>query len=148
MEDQNLAAELRETKAHLKHTDEMLRMKTEELDRLRVLLNQREGELIRTRDDLNNVTLQLGVSRERLRHAERAVITRTRADTKRNRISKLHAFLASLLFLLASVLASFGTNMLTTNPPNNIGWIMIVLAAFAYVIAALMTTFLVIEGNR
>ncbi|SRR5258706_11057254 len=148
MEDENSAAELREIRAHLRHSDELLRLKTEELDKTRILLDQKEGELKRAINEAGELRLQLGVTKERLRHTERALVVKANVAAKKGRVSRLQAFLASLLFLLASVLGSFGTNMLTSSSPNSIGWFMIALAASAYIIAAIMTTLLVIEGNR
>lgn len=38
--------------------------------------------------------------------------------------------------------------MLTSSPPNSLGWVMIALASAAYIVAALMTTLLALEGGN
>ncbi len=86
--------------------------------------------------------LENAVAEERLRNKEIIFSLRD----KKLRTKRTQTFLVSLLYLLSTFLAGSGANLLTTNPPNSVGWITIALASIVYIIATLITTLIVIEG--
>ena len=95
----------------------------QELEKLQI-------EVKETKEELNNLKTDLAVSKEQLKE-----------ERKKNKDSKFYKLLVNLLFLLVTILCGFGINMLTSNPPNSIGYFLIAFAVFAYIIASGMTYF-------
>lgn len=129
-------------KERLKFSEEKIHQQEQALEKVYVNLGRQDTNLKRTVEERNELKVELEVTKQKLKHVQESLALSGKKSIKRNTTAKLQAFLASLLFLLASILASFGTNLLTSTPPNSLGWIMIVLAGVAYTIAALMTTLL------
>ncbi len=85
----------------------------------------------------------MGVTEQKLTHAQQAFTQSSQQTTGKDRQAKWRAFLASILFLMTSVLAGVGASMLAASPPNQFGTTLIALGAVVYIVAAILTTLLV-----
>jgi hypothetical protein len=133
-------SELAQTRIHLTHSERQIFEKTQELERIRDLLNKQDGELKRTIGELNTVNTAHEVLKATFAQKEKKVI-------RKKAVTRLQAILTSMLFLLSSVLASFGVNLLTSSKPDQVGWILIGGAILIYFIAALITWIVTTEGS-
>ncbi len=143
-----LRSELIEIRVRFWHKEKELFERTQELEVARNQLSKQDGELKRTIQELNTLNTTFEVQKERLRRREEELVERDRKVAKKKTAIRLQAVLTSMLFLLSTVLASFGVNMLTATTPNQAGWIMIALASIAYLIATLITFLLTTEGSN
>lgn len=110
-------------------------------------LHQKDIALDIMRNERDDLRIKWAVMEAEMKHIQKALtLSKKDSSHKRSKI-KRQGFIASLIFLLSSVLVNIGTSLLTSNPPNGLGWIMMVLATVSYVIAALMTT-LFAEGEN
>lgn len=127
---------LREQKRHLEeqkqHLEDRLLSLGRELERTKSESTHQAYDLTRTRTSLE-------IAHHKLRHADHALQVYTNNARKKSIIAKFQRAGISIVFLVSSVLASLGTNMLTATPPNLLGWFMIALAFLVYLVAALLT---------
>lgn len=135
-------------KERLKYSEEKNRQQEQVLAQAYKDLGQKEAELKQIRVEHDDLRIKWEVLQRDLKHVQDSLTQSSQKTAKKKNTAKLQAFLASLIFLLSSVLVNIGTTMLTSLPPNSLGWVMTALAAAAYIIAALMTTFLALEGGN
>ena len=135
-------------KKRWKSSDEKLYEQRQTLEKLYVSLGEQTSEIRKITKENNELKIELEVTKQKLKHTQEAVLLTGKKSTQKKKTVRLQSFLASLLFLLATILCGFGINLLTSTPPNLLGWIMIALSAIVYVIAAFMTNFVVLEGEQ
>ena len=145
-------ATLTELRTQLEVARERLIHKEAEVVRLRrelentcIELRQRSIKLNEALDKQHKLSTQLEVTKETLKHTEESFNQKEDDINRKKSSAKLKAFFAILLFLFATLLSSFGTNMLTSSPPDAKGYIFIVSACIAYVLAAIMTIYILGE---
>jgi len=121
----------------------------QELAQVYTNLGRKEKELEQIKEDRTDLKIKWEVLKKDFQYAQAALSQSSHVTSKKRTMAKLQAFLASIIFLLSSVIANFATGVLTSNPPNpSLGWSMLGLAASVYIIGALMTTVLVLEGGN
>ncbi|HEY1348992.1 MAG TPA: hypothetical protein VGF67_05135 [Ktedonobacteraceae bacterium] len=135
-------------KERLKYSEEKFHQQEQALAQAYKNLGQKEAELKQVSVEKEDLRIKWEVLQRDFKYVQDTLAQGNQKTAKKRNTAKLQAFLASLIFLLTSVLVNIGTTMLTSLPPNTLGWVMIALAAAAYIIAALMTTFLAIEGGN
>jgi hypothetical protein len=111
-------------------------------------LGQKNAELKITEEERNDFKLKWEILQRDFIHSQETLTKTIQISKQKKKTVRFQAFLASLIFLLSSVLVNLGTTMLTSSPPNELGWVMIALAAASYIVAALMTTILALEGGN
>jgi septal ring factor EnvC (AmiA/AmiB activator) len=114
----------------LRHEQEKVRELKESLTQIQSDLIAKERELNNLKDERGDLKLNLGLATRDLKHI------------KESKTSKQRAFYATLILALASGSAGWGTNLLTSAPPNQIGFILLAVAAILYYIGARLTTLL------
>lgn len=144
----NPIIQLEVMKKRWKSSDEKLYEQRQTLEKLYVSLGEQTSEIRKITKENNELKIELEVTKQKLKHTQEAVLLTGKKSTQKKKTVRLQSFLASLLFLLATILCGFGINLLTSTPPNLLGWIMIALSAIVYVIAAFMTNFVVLEGEQ
>ncbi len=121
----------------LKNSEEKIRRLEGDLARVYIDLGRKETELKQTRDDRDDLKIRLAVAESGLKHGqELLILSSEKTKIKRNN-ARRRTISANLLYFLAAVLTGFGTSMLTSAPPNSLGWMMIVFAAVVYLTGAL-----------
>jgi hypothetical protein len=125
------------------------RNKQQEKDLLeaRDSLRRQDIDLGTMRDERDDLRIKWEVMRSEIKHLQDSLTQSNQINTKSKSILKRQGFIASLIFLLSSVLVNVGTTLLTSNPPSPLGWVMIALATASYIVAALMTTLFAEGGN-
>ncbi len=103
-------------------------------------LGQKEAELKQLRLEREDLRVKWEVLQRDFKHSQSSLLQATQANTEKKKTIQFRGFFASLLFLCSSILVNLGTTMLTSLPPNSVGWIMIALAAAIYFSAAIITT--------
>jgi Skp family chaperone for outer membrane proteins len=136
------------TKERLKYAEEKFFQQGQALEKALLNLGRLETDVKRTSEERNDLKTELEITKQKLKYAEQALAQYDTKTIEKSRNARRQAFLASLIFLIASVLASAGINMLTSTPPISLGWLIISLAIMAYIVAALMTTLLASGGNN
>jgi hypothetical protein len=131
----------------LEHAREKFEEKKQELLQTQQLLDQVRRELERTKDELTNLKIERAQEQVTLTTLTTQLVEKEQKVIKKNSTAKLQAFLAGLLYLLSTILATIGINLITSKPPDSIGFAMIALAVIIYIIAAFMTTLLAVEGS-
>jgi hypothetical protein len=132
----------------LKNTEERVRQQEKDLAQVYTNLGRKETELIRIRDERDDLKIKWEVVKRDLKHTQELLLLSNQKTTKKTTRAKLLAFFASLIFLISSILANIGTGILTSTPPNSLGRVMIAVAIILYIVAALMTTLLAFEGGN
>lgn len=140
--------QLEVTKERLKYAEEKFFQQGQALEKALLSLGRLETDLKRTIEERNDLKTELEVTKQKLKYAELALVQYGTKTIEKSKNARRQAFLASLMFLIASVLASAGINMLTSTPPNSLGWLITGLAILAYIVAALMTTLLALGGTN
>jgi hypothetical protein len=108
-----------------------------------------ERDLNRIKNDLSGLETKVAVKDIELKNARDDISKYRKTSRKKNILSILLTILANLLFLLSTIVVGFGVNMLTSNPPNELGNTMLILGGSAYAIAAVMIVLLAtLEGSR
>lgn len=144
----DLRTQLEVAKERLEHKEKELGQLRKELETARTDWKQQGIELKKTLNELNDLRTQVEVLKERLEHKDETLSLKDLDANKKKSSAKLQALFASSLFLFASLLSSFGTNMLTSSPPDTKGTILISLAFVAYALAAFMTIFILGGSNQ
>lgn len=147
--------QLEVTRSNLKHTEERLFEKTQECDKALVNLRTQEGRHQRTIEELNTLNEKfvrleeryLGLE-EKLKQAQANLSQKEKKVAKRKASIILQTILIDILFLLSTILASFGVNILTLTTPSPLGWIAIGLAVAAYFVAACIGILRTLEGTE
>ena len=140
-----LRIQLEVIKERLIHKEnEMLQLK-KDLEIAHLEINRQVSELRKSIDEVNELRMQLEVTKQKLEHKEESLSVKVLRTNKQRSSSKLQALSTSLLFLLATLLASFGTNMLTSTPPDAKGYILVIIACIAYALAAFTNIFILGE---
>lgn len=114
----------------LRHEQENVRQLKETLTQFQSNLISKERELNKLKEEAGDLKLNLGLATRDLNHI------------RESKASKQRAFYATLILALASGSAGWGTNLLTSAPPNQIGFILLAVAAILYFIGARLTTLL------
>ncbi len=140
-----LRTQLEVAKERLIHRENEVAQLKKDLDITRTEMKQQAADLSKSSEEVNELKMQLEVAKERIQHKEERLNSKNIHLAKQKSSAKLQAFFASLLFLLATLLASFGTNMLTSASPDVKGYILVILACIAYALAAFMTIFILGE---
>ena len=120
------------------------------LDQAKERTRRLEAELHKKDDDINKLSgfrTQLEQEKEKSKHLEEELLQKASVTKKKDPIAKWKAIFSSLLFLLASLLASFGTNMLTSAPPDPKEIILISFAVIISMLATVMTVFILGGSN-
>src|SRR5579859_7773129 len=103
-------------------------------------LHLQDVDLGKMRDERDDLRIKWEVMKAEIKHLQDSLTQNSQTSTKKRSIVKRQGFVASLIFLLSSVLVNVGTTLLTSSPPNSLGWVMMALATVSYIVAALMTT--------
>ena len=135
-------------KEKLKNADQRFRHQEQLLAKAYKDLGQKEAELEQIKSERDDLRIKWEVLQRDFKHTQDLLKKDNQQNTKKRNIAKFQAFFASLIFLLSSVLVNLGTTMLTSSPPNSLGWVMMALAVTVYIVAALMTTLLALEGGN
>jgi ABC-type multidrug transport system fused ATPase/permease subunit len=120
------------------HLHDRLLEKDREVYALRNELREKDGKHSRTIDELNAANEKLFRLEERYNHI---VADRTREEnkvTKKRVNATLQVLLLDILFLLASIAASFGINLITSGSSIQAGWVLIGLAIVTYLVSAII----------
>lgn len=113
---------------------------------LHKMLQKVEYELHRSQNEIANLQAVLTVTKVELAQTDAALhLAETKAKVNTSTL-RLRVLLSGILFLIASVLASFGVNLLTSEPSHLIGWVVLILAVLMYGIAVTLT--LIFIGGR
>ncbi|MBV9688835.1 MAG: hypothetical protein JO202_03890 [Ktedonobacteraceae bacterium] len=132
-----------------RHSEDRIRQLEQELAQAYTNLGRKEQELEQIRDERTDLNTKWEVLKKDLHYAQNSLAQNSQVSAKKKTTAKLQAFFASLIFLLSSVLVNIGTGMLTSSPPNpSLGWTMLVLAVAMYIVGALMTLLLALEGGN
>lgn len=131
-----------------KHFEDRIREQEKDLTQAYTDLGRKEAELEQIKDERDALKIKWEVMKKDLEHAQDSLLQINKKHIKRKNTAKSQAFFASLIFLISSVLVNLGTSMLVSTPPNTLGWVMLSLATAAYLIGALMTTLLALEGGN
>src|SRR5712692_1242339 len=136
-------------KERQRHLEERIRHEEQELAKGYVDLGRRERELEQVRGDRDDLRIKCEVVKKDLQHKQESLAQSGRKTAGDRNVARFQAFFVSLIFLLSSVRVNLGTSALTSIPANlSLGWVILSLAAAAYIIAALMTTLHALErGN-
>lgn len=110
-------------------------------------MKQKDTALEKMRDERDDLRIKWSVMGAEVKHLQDSLTQNSRMNTQNRGIIKRQGFIASLIFLLSSVLVNVSTTLLTSNPPNSLGWVMMAIAVVAYAVAALMTTLFAEGGN-
>jgi hypothetical protein len=140
--------ELERLRERLRYLEDKVREKDEVLAQVYANLGRKETELERVRDERDDLKIKWTELKGDLKHLQDLLAQSSQRTTKKRGVAKIQAFFASIIFLVAALLSNLGNSMLTSNPSNSLGGFMITLAVVAYVIAALMTTLLALEGGN
>jgi hypothetical protein len=150
---ESLRIHLEVIRLSLRHTEEKLFEKTQEYERVLASMRMQDGKYIRTIEELNalneryvRLEERFGALEKELQQAELKLSQKERNIAKKKASVILQAILIDILFLLSTVLASFGVNMLTSTTPNQVGWIAIALAVGTYFVAATIGVVRTFEG--
>lgn len=135
--------QLEMTRLNLNHTLEKLYNKTQEYDTALTNLREQEGKHQRTKEELNTLNEKyvrleeryVGLE-EKLKQAQENLSQKAKKVAKRKASIILQTVLIDILFLLSTILASFGVNILTSTRPGPAGWTSIGLAIATYFVAA------------
>lgn len=130
-------------KVSLKHAEEKISQLEETNKQAYITIGRLEAQLKQATDDFHDMRVKLGVTEQKLTHTQQALKQSSQNTTGKNRQTKWRAFLASILFLMTTVLAGVGASMLAASPPNQLGITLIALGAVVYIVAAVLTTLLV-----
>lgn len=120
------------------HLHERLVEKDREIYTLHNELREKDGKHSRTIDELNAANERLHRLEERYNHV---VADRTREESKvaKKRVNAtLQVLLLDILFLLASIAASFGINLVTSGSSTQAGWALLGLAVVTYLVSAII----------
>lgn len=132
----------------LRHLEERVHQQERDLAQAYTNLGRRETELIRIRDERDDLKIKWEVAKRDLRHTQDLLVLSNQKITKKSNMTKLLAFSTNMIFLMSSVLANLGTGLLTSTSPNELGRVLITLAIIIYSVAALMTALIAFErGN-
>lgn len=131
------SVQLEVLRERLKNSEEKIRQLEGDLAQVYIDLGRKETELKQTRDDRDDLKIKLAVTESGLKHGQELLkLSSEKSKIKRN-IARRRTLSANLLYFLAAVLTGFGTSMLTSTPPNSLGWMMIVFAAAVYFTGAI-----------
>ncbi len=135
-------------KEKLKNAEQRFRHQEQILAKAYKDLGQKEAELEQARSERDDLRIKWEVLQRDFKYTQDLLKKGNQQNTKKRNTAKFQAFFASLLFLQSSILVNIGTTMLTSSPPNPFGWVMMAIAVSLYVVAALMTTLLALEGRN
>jgi F0F1-type ATP synthase assembly protein I len=129
--------------------------KDRDISRANDNLREKEGLLIRTVEQLNNANEKNIRLEERFTALEAQLKQRNieiaqgeRRVAKKKSAAILQAILIDVLFLLSTLLASFGVNMITSTNPNPVGWFVIAVAVVTYIVAGIIAVVRTVEGSE
>jgi len=140
--------ELEVLRERLKNTEERVRQQEKEFAQVYTNLGRKETELIRIRDERDDLRIKWEVVKRDLKHTQELLLLSNQKTLKKRRYAKFQAFAASVTFFVSSVLVNVGTNVLTSTPTNSLGRIIFILAIGTYLLGALLTTLLAFEGGN
>ncbi len=127
-------------KERIKYSDEKFFQQEQILVQAYKDLGQKEAELKQIRDQHHDLRIKWEVLQRDFKHAQDSIAKAAQKTSKKENSARFQAFNISLIFLLSTILVNIGTSLLTSSPPNSsLGWLMIALAAAAYILGALMT---------
>lgn len=131
-----------------RHSEGRIRQLEQELTQAHANLGRKEKELEQEKRYSAGLKIQRMELRKDLQHTQYLLAQNSQVSIKKRTTAKLQAFVASIIFLISSVLVNFATSMLTSSPPSpSLGWSMLGLAAVAYLAGAFMTTLLASKGG-
>jgi len=132
-----------------RHSEDRIRRLEQELAQAYTNLGRKEKELEQIKEDRADLKIKWEVLKKDLQYAQAALSQSSQTTVKKRTTTKYQAFFASIIFLVSSIIANVATGLLTSSPPNpSLGWSMLGLAASVYIIGALMTTVLALEGGN
>jgi serine phosphatase RsbU (regulator of sigma subunit) len=132
----------------LRHSEETVFRQERDLETAHTALGRQGEQLDQKKEERNRINTELELTKQKLQSTERSLSERNKTITRRSRNVKIQVSLVSLLFLLSSFLASFGTNLLTATPPSSLGYIMICSATAIYIVATALTALFSSEGRN
>jgi hypothetical protein len=138
----NPIVQLEVTKERYRNLETRFFEQAENLRQAYIDIGRLEAKLDQASTDFHDMRVKLGVTEQKLTHTEQALNQSNQTTTGKNRQAKWKAFLASIFFLIVTILAGLGTGMLVLTPPNSLGWALLVLGAILYIVAAVLTTLL------
>jgi hypothetical protein len=138
--DSRKKATLGELRTLIEVANEKLKHKETEVRQLR-----RELDVAHTKAKQSDAKLEVSTRKET--QLETEIKLRDSSINSKNSTAKLQGVFASLLSVFAGLLASLGTNMLTSSPLDAKGFILIVFALFASFLVSYITIF-ILGGNQ
>jgi predicted nuclease with TOPRIM domain len=111
----------------------------ESLKQAYIDIGRLEAKLDRASTDFHDMRVKLGVTEQKLTHADQSLRQSRQNTTGKDRQAKGRAFLADVLFFITSILVGVGASMLASTPPNPLGHTLIVLAIIVYLVGAVLT---------
>lgn len=132
----------------LKYLEERNDLQKKEIEQHLISLERKEIDLQKLTEEKIELKIAFEVERQKTKHLEEIVVQNKKKQGGKTVNTRVRGFSTSILFLIASILAGFGINMLTSMPPNSEGWLPIAMSIIAYIIATLLTTFLASEGEN
>jgi uncharacterized membrane-anchored protein len=109
--------------------------------------NKLRADLEQTNERLNRLERELEVTKERLKNTETNLTQQNKEEIKKNRSTKLLAIIATVLFLMASLLFNYGNSLITSNPPQIVGILVLFIASLMGILAAIINI-LIIGGSN
>lgn len=112
-------------------------------------VQNKDKELARTNQELRNLKVQREVLQRSLYETQLELkdtrvnleLTKSREEVKRQG-TRFQILIASLIYLISTILAGFGVNLVTATSPNSTGYIILALSALLYLLATFTTVFL------
>jgi hypothetical protein len=140
--------QLEVAKERTKSLEEKVFQQRREREKALTLLRRQEAELKRLEKYCSELCIELEVKKQQLKYTEDIITLHNQKNAKRNASIRFRAFLASVLFLSSSILASFGINLLTVSVSGAAAWLMISVSVILYLVATTMTTTFTAEESN
>lgn len=138
----NPIVQLEVMKERLRHAEEKISQQEESLRQSYITIGRLESQLKQTADDFHDMKVKMGVTEQKLMHAEQAITQSSQQTTSKDRQTKWRVVFASILFAIASVLTGVGGNQITSTSPNTFGYFLIGLGIAVIIVAAILTNLL------
>jgi septal ring factor EnvC (AmiA/AmiB activator) len=135
----NPVVQLEVMKERLRHAEEKISQQEESFRQSYLTIGRLETQLKQTADDFHDMRVKVGVTEQKLTHAERALTQSSQQTTGTDRQKKWRVFLASIFFAIASALIGIGGSQIAATPPNAFGDVLIGLGILAYIVATTLT---------
>lgn len=140
--------QLEVAKERTKYLEEKVFQQRREREKDLKKLRRQESELKRLEKHCSELCIELEVKKQQLKHTENIIALHNQKIAKRNASIKFRAFLASILFLSSSILASFGINLLAVSLSSAAAWLTISVSVVIYLVATAMTTIFATEESN